>query len=86
MQRYIMLLLMLFSSPIYASNMGNGPATIKTWVIGGVLALMVSFFSSCKKNEVGELVFVNKKRFVTMLLIFMPIIFILGVLALFIFA
>ena len=80
------MLLILLSFPAYASNMGNGPATIKTWVIGGVIALMVSFFSACQRNAVGELVFVNKKRFITLLLIFTPVIFVLGVLALFIFA
>jgi len=86
MRSKLALLLTIFTNPAFASNMGNGPATIQVWVIGGLLALAYAYYSSCEEGENGEVNFVNKKRFFILLLVLTPIVFVLGVVALFVFA
>jgi len=74
---------LLFSVPQFgfASDMGNGPAGLSAWFVGTVIALIISFLFSCTRDELGALHGFNLKKFILVLGIQMPIVFIIGVVA-----
>jgi len=76
-------LFLLVPQLTFASDMGNGPAGLVVWSIGTVIALLISFISACSRDDLGALQGFKLKKFIVVLLIQMPVIFIIGVIAIF---
>ncbi len=63
--------------------MGNGPAAINTWVIGGCIALVLALSTSTKEDhETHKRVF-RWTMFMTKLMGYSAIVFIAGIAAIF---
>jgi|GEM_PF-1871393 len=69
----------------YASNKGDISAAVTTWILGAVIALLVSLVFALRKNEDGRLVGLKKAKFFLLLSIFLMIVFVAGTAAFFIF-
>jgi len=67
-----------------ASDMGNGPAALAVWSLGTVIALLISFISSCTRDELGAMQEFKLKKFIVVLAVQLPVIFIIGFVAIFI--
>lgn len=81
-QNYGKLILLILSNQAIASNMGNGPAMISTWIFGGGIALFVSLFIATEKDTENE----DKESFNTskFLVIFLGSLFLVFILGLFV--
>lgn len=77
-------LLLLAPQSAFASDMGNGPAGLSVWFLGTALALIISFLSSCTRDEQGAFQGFIMKKFIILLVVQIPVIFIIGVVAIFI--
>ncbi len=77
-------LLLLVPQFAFASDMGNGPAGLSVWFLGTVIALIISYISSCTRDELGALHGFKLKKFIILLGVQMPIVFITGAVAIFI--
>lgn len=78
-------LLLALASPALAANKGDIPAAITVWIIGAVLAVLISLAFSFKKNEAGSFVGLKKAKFFLLLSILLLIVFVAGTAAFFIF-
>jgi len=67
-----------------ASDMGNGPAALTVWSLGTVIALIVAFLFSCTRDQLGALQEFKLKKFIVVLVVQLPVIFIIGFVAIFI--
>jgi hypothetical protein len=77
-------LLVLVPQFAFSSDMGNGPAGLLVWVLGTGIALIISFITSCTRDERGAFVGFKIKKFIIVLVAQLPIVFIVGVVAIFI--
>lgn len=65
--------------------MGNGQAGIGVWVFGSVAAVVISYTLSSDRDENGAPADINKRKFIILTLAQLPIVFVLGVVAIFVF-
>ncbi len=64
-----------------ASDMGNGPAAIDTWIIGGAIALVVALATSAKKDDEGQPHGFSWTTFMTKLMAYSVVVFLAGIVA-----
>jgi hypothetical protein len=76
-------LLLLVPQFAFASDMGNGPAGLLVWFLGTGIALVISFISSCVRDELGAFNGFKMEKFIIVLIAQLPIVFIIGVVAIF---
>jgi hypothetical protein len=69
---------------VFASDMGNGPAGLAVWLVGTVIALIIAFISSCNRDELEAFHGFKLKKFFVVFVVLMPVVFIIGVVAIFI--
>lgn len=81
----VSVLLLALASPALAANTGDIPAAITVWIIGAVLAVLISLVFSLKKNASGSFVGLKKAKFFLLLSILLLIVFVSGTAAFFIF-
>ena len=73
---------LLFSSfNALASDMGNGPAAINTWIVGGAIALVVALATSAKKDDEGQHHGFSWTTFMTKLMAYSAVVFLAGIVA-----
>ena len=78
------LLILIFTNQAIASNMGNGPGMIKTWVFGGLIALLISMFYATEQDPKNkEKSSFNTGKFAGTLIASLMAVFILGLLVAF---
>ena len=68
-----------------ASDMGNGQAALAVWAVGTGMALIIGFVYASTRNELGALQGFNTKKFFVSLSIVLPIVFVAGIAAIFVF-
>lgn len=81
----IIVLLWTVAPMALAANTGDIPAAITVWIIGAVLAVLISLVFSLKKNASGSFVGLKKAKFFLLLSILLLIVFVAGTAAFFIF-
>ena len=64
-----------------ASDMGNGPAAIDTWIVGGAIALVVALATSAKKDDEGQPHGLSWTTFMTKLIAYSVVVFLAGIVA-----
>jgi len=80
---YCFVCLLLCSFNASASDMGNGPAAINTWVIGGCVALVLALSTSTKEDQETHRRVFRWPVFMTKLMAYSAIVFIAGIVAIF---
>lgn len=65
--------------------MGNGPAGVGVWIFGSMAAIVIAYILSSARDENGALGDLNKRKFIILTLVQLPIVFVLGVVAIFAF-
>ena len=76
---FVCLLFYAFSAS--ASDMGNGPAAIDTWVIGGCMALVLALSTSTKEDHETQKRVFRWTVFMTKLMTYFVIVFFAGIVA-----
>ncbi len=71
-----------FSPLALASDMGNGPMMVLTWLLGFAAAVVFSILKSSERDELGALRKLDSVKFFKTLLLLLPLIFTLGLVAL----
>ena len=61
--------------------MGNGPAAIDTWIVGGAIALVVALATSAKKDDEGQPHGFSWTTFMTRLMAYSVVVFLAGIVA-----
>ncbi len=78
------LLFLGISFPIdaHASDMGNGAMMLGTWLFGLAAVVLFSVLKSSERDANGALGKVDKAKFTKTVLLLLPLVFILGLIAL----
>lgn len=66
---------------VSASDMGNGPAAIDTWIVGGSIALVVALATSGKKDHEGQRRGFSWTTFMTTWIAYSVVAFLAGIVA-----
>jgi len=75
---------LLLCQPAMASDMGNGPAAMAVWSLGGLLSLVVSWLVASEKDEHGGMGKMNVSKFFLLVFVAVPLVFFAGLFAAFI--
>lgn len=73
--------LLCSSFSVSASDMGNGPAAIDTWIVGGSIALVVALATSGKKDDEGQEYGFSWATFIAKLIGYSIVVFLAGIVA-----
>lgn len=73
--------LLCYAFTASASDMGNGPAAIDTWVIGGAIALVLALSRSTKEDHETQKHIFRWTIFMARLLTYSVIVFFAGIVA-----
>ena len=73
--------LLCYAFTASASDMGNGPAAIDTWVIGGCMALVLALSTSTKEDHETHKRAFRWTIFMTKLMTYSVVVFFAGIVA-----